>query len=101
VQTSDVLTQDRRRRPVRSLLSCRCVNQDSTKYRAVLRDALAPCDYDHMSDDRRVDIEHKTIPVEEGKSITGSGAVADDPKGPKFSGGPVMSTGSPAPADDD
>jgi hypothetical protein len=37
-------------------------------------------------------------PVEEGKSITGSGAVADDPKGPKFVAGPSMSTGSsPAP----
>lgn len=41
-----------------------------------------------------------THPVEEGKSVTGSGAVADDPKGPKFVAGPSMSTGGNPPPQD-
>lgn len=44
---------------------------------------------------------NKTQPVEEGKRITGSGGVADDPKGPNFVAGPTMSTGSNPPPKDD
>lgn len=39
-------------------------------------------------------------PVEEGKSLTGSGAVADDPKGPGFVAAPSMSAGSEPPPPD-
>lgn len=53
-----------------------------------------------MSDGDDDSVYKGSQPVEEGKSITGSGMVADDPKGPNFIAGPSMSTGTNPPAED-